>query len=308
MANQNQRRTREWQFRTPNLEMGSVLVGTYRKMRYECHVEDDEGLLAFIISDGRRFKSASAAASAVMGGKAVNGWLFWSVAEPEPVERITANLHREPAEAEQPLHLRTARHSVSSFRALRASTLLIDNDTCWRIYKCSILPSGKELSSVPQQIQKKGEGNLGKRRTFCNSPWGSSSPHEIRTYAEYATKEQQYVRKAVRTRAVLMNSREETKVFHLGDILSITTKTLLSPRYFHGVYDVVGYLTYSAPPLDDLEQAMERCRGYILQEHPQLRDMDVGSVEFENWREWLQVQTEQYGEWIALRRPGPGAL
>ena len=82
MASQNQRRTREWQFRTPNLEMGSVLVGTYRKMRYECHVEDDEGLLAFIISDGRRFKSASAAASAVMGGKAVNGWLFWSVAEP----------------------------------------------------------------------------------------------------------------------------------------------------------------------------------------------------------------------------------
>lgn len=105
-----------------------------------------------------------------------------------------------------------------------------------------------------------------------------------------------------------MKTPEATKVFHLGDILSVTTDVLLSPRYLFGVYDVVGYLIYSAPTVDELPEAMERCRGYIFQQHPALRDVEVRSVEFENWRGWLQVQTDRYGEWIALRRPAPGEL
>lgn len=63
-----------------NLEVGTVLVGTYKKQSYECRVEEDEGKQAFVLQDGRRFKSSSAAASAIMNGKAVNGWLFWSLA------------------------------------------------------------------------------------------------------------------------------------------------------------------------------------------------------------------------------------
>ena len=42
------------------------------------------GGIRFVLEDGRKFKSASAAASAVMGGKAVNGWRFWSVQSAEP--------------------------------------------------------------------------------------------------------------------------------------------------------------------------------------------------------------------------------
>jgi hypothetical protein len=68
-----------------NLDVGTVLVGTYKKERYECRVEDEEGKHVFVLNDGKRFKTPSAAASEVMGGKAVNGWLFWSLAEPEPV-------------------------------------------------------------------------------------------------------------------------------------------------------------------------------------------------------------------------------
>src|SRR5687767_2883905 len=64
-----------------NLETGSVLVATYKKERYECRVDEEEGKQTFVLQDGRRFKSPSAAASAVMSGKAVNGWLFWSLAD-----------------------------------------------------------------------------------------------------------------------------------------------------------------------------------------------------------------------------------
>ena len=46
-------------------------------------VDEGEGIL-FVLEGGRKFKSASSAASAVMGGKAVNGWRFWSVQGAEP--------------------------------------------------------------------------------------------------------------------------------------------------------------------------------------------------------------------------------
>lgn len=70
------------------LETGSMLAGTYKKERYECRVEEEEGgKQAFVLGDGRRFKSPSAAASAVMDGKAVNGWLFWTLAGVEATQR-----------------------------------------------------------------------------------------------------------------------------------------------------------------------------------------------------------------------------
>ena len=69
-----------------NLTVGTRLVASYRKQAHACMVEKAEegGKLAFVLEDGRKFKSASSAASAVMGGKAVNGWRFWSVQGAEP--------------------------------------------------------------------------------------------------------------------------------------------------------------------------------------------------------------------------------
>ena len=69
-----------------NLTVGTRLVANYRKQAHACMVEkaeEGEGV-RFALEDGRKFKSASAAASAVMDGKAVNGWRFWSVQSAEP--------------------------------------------------------------------------------------------------------------------------------------------------------------------------------------------------------------------------------
>jgi hypothetical protein len=78
-----------------NLKEGMQLEGRYKKETYYCRVEvGEDGKLAFVLEDGRRFQSVSAAASALMDGKAVNGWLFWSVlaagaapAEPKPARK-----------------------------------------------------------------------------------------------------------------------------------------------------------------------------------------------------------------------------
>ena len=63
-----------------NLGVGTRLVANYKRQRYVCTVEAGEGDdgIAFVLETGKRFKSPSAAAMAVMGGKAVNGWRFWS--------------------------------------------------------------------------------------------------------------------------------------------------------------------------------------------------------------------------------------
>ena len=69
-----------------SLTVGTRLVASYRKQVYVCMVEraeEGDGIL-FVLEDGRKFKSASAAASALMGGKAVNGWRFWSVQGTKP--------------------------------------------------------------------------------------------------------------------------------------------------------------------------------------------------------------------------------
>ena len=69
-----------------NLTVGTRLVANYRKQAVACKVEKrEEGdKLAFVLEDGKRYRSPSSAASAVMGGKAVNGWRFWSVEGAEP--------------------------------------------------------------------------------------------------------------------------------------------------------------------------------------------------------------------------------
>ena len=80
-----------------NLSVGARLVASYKKQAYVCRVEQEGEGIAFVLEDGRRFKSTSAAGSAVMGGKAVNGWRFWSL------EADASNRQRaEPSERGEP--------------------------------------------------------------------------------------------------------------------------------------------------------------------------------------------------------------
>jgi rubrerythrin len=81
-----------------NLVVGTRLVARYRKQTYVCTVEAGEGDegVAYVLEDGKRFKSPSAAGSHIMGGKAVNGWRFWSL-EGEAPEATEAE--EKPAKA-----------------------------------------------------------------------------------------------------------------------------------------------------------------------------------------------------------------
>ena len=74
-----------------NLTIGTRLVATYKKTRYICTVETsaDGDRNEFVLEDGKRFRSPSSAAMAIIGG-AANGWRFFSVetagTEPAPAK------------------------------------------------------------------------------------------------------------------------------------------------------------------------------------------------------------------------------
>ena len=69
-----------------NLPVGTRIWANYKKTRYVCTVEagEEEGSVVYVLEDGSKHKSPSAAGSKVMGGKAVNGWRFWTVEGDEP--------------------------------------------------------------------------------------------------------------------------------------------------------------------------------------------------------------------------------
>ena len=86
-----------------------------------------------------------------------------------------------------------------------------------------------------------------------------------------------------------------TKDFHLGDILSITTGRLVSPRHMDGIYDLLNFMTGDSLFTHQLPRA---CEGPLLAQHPDLAAIEVPE-EFsgeEGVRAWLAEQVARYGE------------
>jgi len=63
-----------------NLSVGTKLYARYKGQTHTAEVAEKEGTKLYRLSDGREFKSPSAAGTAITG-KACNGWAFWSVGD-----------------------------------------------------------------------------------------------------------------------------------------------------------------------------------------------------------------------------------
>lgn len=59
--------------------------------------------------------------------------------------------------------------------------------------------------------------------------------------------------------------------FDLGDILSVTTGILVSPRRMDGIYDILNYMTDDSLFTHQLPRAMAECREPMFTQHPELR-------------------------------------
>ena len=92
----------------------------------------------------------------------------------------------------------------------------------------------------------------------------------------------------------------ETKTFHLGDILSITTECLVSPRYIDGVYDILNWMTGDSLFTHQLPRACRECQGPLLAQHPDLAVIvlpeSFGDNAEQGVARWLAEQVAIYGE------------
>ena len=89
-----------------------------------------------------------------------------------------------------------------------------------------------------------------------------------------------------------------TRPFHLGDILSVTTGRLVSPRHIDGVYDILNFMTGDNLFTHQLPRASRECEGPLLAQHPDLASVEVPE-DFDGKEDvdrWLAEQVAVYGE------------
>jgi hypothetical protein len=89
-----------------------------------------------------------------------------------------------------------------------------------------------------------------------------------------------------------------TRDFHIGDILSITSGKLVSPRHIGGVYDILNWMTGDNLMTHQLPRASRECEVPLREQHPDLAAVEVpDSVNSEeSLLFWLAEQTATYGE------------
>jgi hypothetical protein len=93
-----------------------------------------------------------------------------------------------------------------------------------------------------------------------------------------------------------------TKTFHLGDVLSITTGRLVSPRHMEGVYDILDWMTGDSLMTHQLPRAVDECQGPLLAQHPDLAAIEVpddfgeGGHAEQAVSNWLAELAAAYGE------------
>lgn len=108
-----------------------------------------------------------------------------------------------------------------------------------------------------------------------------------------------------------------TKQFHLGDVLSIATGRLVSPRHVDGLYDVLGFMTGEELWTHQLPRAGRICETNLKEQFPQFAGSEIESaiadldnrLEGKTSREdgsrivaeWLADQVQQFGEMFEVK-------
>lgn len=97
----------------------------------------------------------------------------------------------------------------------------------------------------------------------------------------------------------------EARDFDLGDILTVTTGCLLSPRHMDGVYDILNFMTGDNLFTHQLPRASRECAPVLLLQHPQLAAVDAESITPENCLAKLAQWKAKFGETLSVEPCGP---
>lgn len=134
-----------------SLKPGTKLIGRYHKQRYSCEVAEGEGgKLRYRLSDGREFKSPSAAGMAITG-HACDGWVFWSVETTQAA--LAADAQKAEAVKEPPVETVEAQDAEEQKETIGTATTAEEP-----------VPAKKRIFRLPNQ---KGVPE-GQTRWYCH--------------------------------------------------------------------------------------------------------------------------------------------
>jgi len=88
----------------------------------------------------------------------------------------------------------------------------------------------------------------------------------------------------------------ETKTFHIGDILSITTGALVSPRHIGGVYDILGWLVDESLFTHQLPRVARECEEFLIETFPDLPTEAPTLTSKDEVFAWLDLMSAEHGE------------
>ena len=94
----------------------------------------------------------------------------------------------------------------------------------------------------------------------------------------------------------------ETKDFHIGDILSVTTGRLVSQNHIGGVYEILNWMTGESLFTHQLPRVSREAEPVLLAMHPQLAEAqaEAEAVTPDNHAHFLAKMVERYGETLPV--------
>lgn len=96
----------------------------------------------------------------------------------------------------------------------------------------------------------------------------------------------------------------ETKLFHVGDVLSITADRLCSPHGMEGVYDILNFMLHADVFTHQIPMGIQICKPELLKQFPQLENVSVEGLTAETLNEWLADKIATYGMYLEVKSLG----
>jgi hypothetical protein len=102
-----------------------------------------------------------------------------------------------------------------------------------------------------------------------------------------------------------MSNKEETKQFHIGDVISAATGILVSPDHIGGVYNILGWMTGEELMTHQLPRVSRECEPSLRAQHPDLCNErpEPGTVtSMETALAFLETLYPKYGRFVPVQR------
>lgn len=94
----------------------------------------------------------------------------------------------------------------------------------------------------------------------------------------------------------------ETRRFHIGDVITVATGTLVSLRHIDAVYDLCGYMTGQENLMShQLPRASRECEPALREQHPELTSEPIPKItSMEEAERFLETLYPLYGQKVEV--------